>query len=145
MVATKVYQLFPEEPENAPAHIAQFAQFWAMYPRRVAKRDAEKMWIRLTRQEQQDAIKALPAHIRYWQQAGRTMETTPHAATWLNGHRFEDELPEGATTPMQQVVLCCECRQPLTGGWMTTNKGKRCDTCTTSNDQPQQKGRHHGS
>lgn len=130
MGTTKVYQLFPEESTATP-----FDAFWKQYPRRVARRDAEKMWIRLSRQEQQAAIDALPAHIKYWQQAGRTTETTPHAATWLNGHRFEDELPESATTPMQQVAMCCQCHKPLTGGWMTTNKGKRCDPCSELNER----------
>lgn len=70
-----------------------FADFWAMYPRRVAKRVAEKAWSKLTPEEQRAAVIALPDHIRYWRQTDRSDELIPHASTWLNQGRWEDELP----------------------------------------------------
>lgn len=71
-----------------------FADFWAMYPRRVAKRVAEKAWSKLTPDEQRAAVMALPDHIRYWRQTDRSDELIPHASTWLNQGRWEDELPQ---------------------------------------------------
>lgn len=72
----------------------QFAAFWARFPRRVGKRDATKAWARLTDPQRAKALEVIERHVAYWQKAGRTSETIPHPATWLNGWRFEDELPE---------------------------------------------------
>lgn len=69
-----------------------FDDFWATYPRKVAKKDAEKMWRRLNAAQQQKAVDCLPTHIRIWNAEGRDKSVIPHAATWLNGERFEDEL-----------------------------------------------------
>ena len=68
-----------------------FADFWALYPRRVARRAAEKAFDRLTDEEKRAAVQALPAHVRHWR--GKSVEYIPHAATWLNQARWEDELP----------------------------------------------------
>lgn len=69
-----------------------FEQFWAIYPRRVAKKDAEKMWARLTPDQKWLALQAMPLHVRYWQAANREPDRIPHAATWINGERWNDEL-----------------------------------------------------
>ena len=69
-----------------------FEDFWNIYPRKVAKKDAARAFMKLTPEQQFAAIQSLPMHIRYWTAAGRTKETTPHAATWLNGERWTDEL-----------------------------------------------------
>jgi len=72
--------------------MTEFSEFWVLYPRRVAKKDAERAWNRLTEAQQVAAILALPAHVRYWNIVGRTKETTPHPASWLNGERWDDEV-----------------------------------------------------
>jgi hypothetical protein len=71
---------------------ATFQEFWAAYPKKVARLDAEKAWNRLTPMDRFTALQALPIHVRYWQIAGTAKEFMPHAATFLNGRRFEDEL-----------------------------------------------------
>lgn len=87
-----------------------FADFWAIYPRKVAKKDAERAWVRLTPEQRFSAFHALPMHVKYWQAAGRTKETTPHAASWLNGERWTDELE------MPEIPAA-------DGGWWKTTKG----------------------
>lgn len=79
-----------------------FEDFWRKYPRKVAKKDAARAWSKLTPQEQFAAIHAIPVHVRYWAAAGRTNETTPHPATWLNGARWEDELEMPAAPEVEQ-------------------------------------------
>jgi len=37
-------------------------------------------------------MEALPQHIKYWQLKDTSNEFIPHASTWLNQARFEDEL-----------------------------------------------------
>lgn len=78
--------------------VNEFAQFWELYPRKVAKKDAETAWKRMTPEQKFAAIHALPIHVRYWNVSGTSKEYLPYPATWLNGERWTDELamPESA-------------------------------------------------
>ena len=69
-----------------------FADFWQIYPRKVSKREAEKAWNRASLADRDVALEALPNHIKYWQLKDTANEFIPHASTWLNQARFEDEL-----------------------------------------------------
>ncbi len=69
-----------------------FDEFWKLYPRKVSKRVAQKIWERMPKDEQQAALEALPVHIKYWRLKETDPEFIPHAATWLNQGRWEDEL-----------------------------------------------------
>lgn len=71
--------------------MTDFAEFYRIYPRKIAKKDAERAWSKLTPEQKQKAIDALPNHCRYWD-ATTTKEYIPYPASWLNGERFEDEL-----------------------------------------------------
>ena len=68
-----------------------FDSFWACYPRRVAKAAARKAWARLSPDQQAAAIIGIVA----WRPIMLTKdaEYLPHPASWLNGERWEDELP----------------------------------------------------
>lgn len=52
------------------------------------------MFARLPESDRVAAILALPAWRRVWAQRGDD-SYIPHAATWLNGERWTDELPQG--------------------------------------------------
>jgi hypothetical protein len=69
-----------------------FNQFYTLYPRKQGRRAAEKSWQRLSSQEQQDALEALPNHIEYWKLKQTEMEYICHPATWINQGRWEDTL-----------------------------------------------------
>jgi hypothetical protein len=69
-----------------------FDEFWAAYPRKVAKAVARKACARLTEQQQLDACKAIDEHCLYWETKETELEFIPHASTWLNAERWEDEL-----------------------------------------------------
>jgi hypothetical protein len=69
-----------------------FATFWQMYPRKVARKAAEKSWRKLSTDEQQLALQALPLHIQYWTAAGTEKQYMPYPGSWLNQARWEDEL-----------------------------------------------------
>lgn len=71
-------------------HAMTFDDFWSIYPRRVAKKAARKAWEKLSADQRRQAYEALPNHARMF--ANRAMEHVPHAATWLNGERWEDEI-----------------------------------------------------
>jgi hypothetical protein len=69
-----------------------FDELWGMYPRKVAKRVAQKSFERLTQTEQAQALEAMPNHINYWKSQDTQLAYIPHLATWLNQYRFEDEI-----------------------------------------------------
>jgi hypothetical protein len=69
-----------------------FDTFWELYPRKVAKAHARKMWARLSEGQRFAAIHAIPIHVRYWLAAGRDHERIPHPGSWISGERWEDEL-----------------------------------------------------
>jgi hypothetical protein len=69
-----------------------FDEFWMLYPRKVAKASARKAWQKLTETQQLEAAKAIASHCQYWKAKETALEFIPHAATWLNQERWEDEL-----------------------------------------------------
>jgi hypothetical protein len=70
-----------------------FEALWLLYPKKVARFDAHKAWNRLSESDRLSAIVGLVAWRQVWVRRGE-MQFVPHCATWLNGHRWEDELPE---------------------------------------------------
>lgn len=81
-----------------------FDQFYAQYPKKVARKDAQKAWARLSEEEKAKALQALPAHIRYWDIRGTEKQYIPYPASWLNGARFEDELDLADALPKTAIA-----------------------------------------
>ena len=84
-----------------------FEAFWAAYPRKVAKDHAAKAYARLKPDEplQRRILAALAAQVASEQWTRDGGRFVPHAATWLNGRRWEDEaaVPDLLTpAPMQR-------------------------------------------
>ena len=71
-----------------------FEHFFLLYPRKIAKKHASQMWARLTVEQQAKALEVIGRHVAYWQATGRAVDKIPHAGSWLNGWRFDDELTE---------------------------------------------------
>jgi hypothetical protein len=69
-----------------------FEQFWKQYPRKVAKRVAQRKFEALREDEQKLALEALPNHLKYWKTKNTEMDYIPHASTWIGQYRFEDEI-----------------------------------------------------
>lgn len=85
-----------EKPPKPPGAVAPgFGEFWALWPRKTAKAAAEKAWAKLAPDELLRAriSRAVREHAlsEDWRKEGGRF--IPHAATWLNGRRWEDELP----------------------------------------------------
>ena len=80
-----------------------FDEFWALYPKKVAKGAAIKAWAKLTEAEKEEALEALPNHLKYWKLKNTEKEYIPFPATWLNQMRYLDELdfepPKKPTLP----------------------------------------------
>lgn len=69
-----------------------FENFWSQYPKKVGKLTAKRSWEKLSQENQQKALEAIVEHRKYWTAKGTDWEFIPHASTWLNQERFEDEL-----------------------------------------------------
>lgn len=75
-----------------PADDSDFTAFWSAYPRKVAKPAALKAWRSAkSRPPLADLLTALDRHkgSEQWQAA----RFIPHPATWINGQRWDDQLP----------------------------------------------------
>ena len=79
---------------SPPCTPPKFECFWTAYPRKVAKAAALKAWEKLKPNPVllKTILEALEKQKRQpkWQEAGG--EFIPHAATWLNQRRWEDEI-----------------------------------------------------
>ena len=79
-------------PTPDPELSIEFSDFWGMYPRRVAKKDARKAWDKISPKLHTQIITALFEWSRIWKDRGE-IEYIPYPASWLNGERWEDEYP----------------------------------------------------
>ncbi len=99
------------EDEEAPqiASVdALFDEFWKVWPRKVERLTARKVYDRILTKLPAPAaaelhvriVAAAVAAARHWDTVEhRPLDKTPHAATWLNGERWNDELPAPGTPP----------------------------------------------
>jgi hypothetical protein len=71
--------------------LSSFERFWQIWPKRVAKADAEKAWTKLSWEDKARALAVLPDHISIWAERGDP-QFIPYPASWIRGRRFEDEL-----------------------------------------------------
>lgn len=81
-----------EMESQTESMIVDFSDFWGMYPRRVAKKDARKAWDKITPKLHNQILTALFEWSRIWKDRGE-IEYIPYPASWLNGERWEDEYP----------------------------------------------------
>jgi len=72
-----------DEPDDV------FDEFWSLYPRKVNKKKAQQAFDRLTKENQQKAIKDI-TH-RY---DDVNSQFIPHPTTYINGERWNDEMAD---------------------------------------------------
>lgn len=82
-----------------------FEVFWAAYPLRRSKADALKAWVKLNPSEQLQAsiLKAIAQQSQgedWLKEGGRFI---PHASTWLNGKRWDDEVFPGGSSTIHDI------------------------------------------
>ncbi|MEV7606100.1 hypothetical protein AB0N65_11730 [Paenarthrobacter sp. NPDC089322] len=83
----------------------EFDAFWGEYPRKVGKEAAKKAFAKALRLTSYGTIMEGVGNLRM-EVAGKDPKFTPHAATWLNAGRWDDE-PE----PPTQAII------PAAYGW----------------------------
>lgn len=87
-----------EERRDGDDGSRHFDSFWALYPRKVAKQDAAKAWakLKLKNGDFERVLAALAVAKQSDQWSKDNGRFIPHASTWLNGKRFEDDHHAGA-------------------------------------------------
>lgn len=99
----------------ADERVEAFEEFWATYPRRVARRAAEDAWIKACKRAPfADILAGLRARIAWWDRARTDRTLVPHPATWLNQDRWADEIeptPQAAAASIAQGNADAEARQ----------------------------------
>lgn len=88
------YSISPKAPsKGAKKDWPGFDAFYAAYPRHTGKAAALRAWNKLEPDQelQQQMLEALKKQKRLPQWADDNGRFIPHPATWLNGHRWEDE------------------------------------------------------
>lgn len=83
-----------------------FEQFWSAYPRHEGKQNAQRAFDKLNVDE--ELLAKILSAIERQKQSSQWKENggqyIPHPATWLNGHRWEDETQTyTATRPIRAV------------------------------------------
>jgi hypothetical protein len=72
--------------------VQDFDQFWALYPKKVAKADARKAWLQTKdiRPELTNLLSAITSACKTesWMKSGGAF--IPYPATWLRGERWDD-------------------------------------------------------
>lgn len=90
----------PTPRKRGEASAEGFAEFYGPYPRKQDRQSAERAWNKLKPdpdlRAKINAAVALQAKSEQWRRG-----IIPLAATWLNGRRWEDEMP----TPASGVVM----------------------------------------
>lgn len=70
--------------------LTRFDEFWVLYPRKVEKAEAKKVWAKLKLDTVADAV--IAGAKRYAAEvSGKEPQYTKHATTWLNRRCWEDE------------------------------------------------------
>ena len=81
-----------------------FERFWEAYPKKTAKLEAEKAFIKLNVNDGllDTMLTALEKQSSQWQQ----VQYIPYPATWLNGKRWNDELEPINTNKLPESYIC---------------------------------------
>ena len=83
----------------------QFKKFWSLYPRKVARVAAERSWKKLTLKEIKSIFEVYHDHLIRWRYT--EIQFVPHASTWINQKRWEDELepiPDKKSNPIYKNI-----------------------------------------
>jgi uncharacterized protein YdaU (DUF1376 family) len=87
---------------NNQEYIDRFDIFWKQYPRKVAKPNALKSWLKIKPDDV--VLKKMLDAINHQGLAGREMQFVPHPATWLNAKRWEDEVATASSGSYEWFV-----------------------------------------
>jgi len=83
---------------NNHISIDQFEAFWKIYPKKVSKENAKKAWIKIKPND--ELIAKITKAVKDQKLSDREQQFIPHAASWLNAKRWEDEIAGTTQKPL---------------------------------------------
>ncbi len=91
------------------SQLASFSAWYSLYPRKVARKAAEKAWARIATSP--EVIEQIMAGLRAQLQTMslKDKQFIPHPATWLRGKRWEDSSLEFSQRDKPRVIACEKC------------------------------------
>ena len=89
---------------------SDFQEFWFIYPRKIAKQDAIKAFRKVPPAKLSEILKAVEAQKQSKQWLKDNGAFIPHPATWLNGERWNDEVPV-LTKEQEAIQLVEQCKK----------------------------------
>lgn len=102
----------PPKPKRSRSSVPDqyphdFEEFWKVYPRREGKGDACKAWQRLTLPQKRKAYVALKGQLSALESKRRDPrgDFCPHAATWINQGRFDDDVSVAAAPSRDKIIF----------------------------------------
>lgn len=100
----RVYELFPRL-QCAPKG-DMFKDFYAAYPRKVARAEAEKAFIQqvLKGFDPAEIIEGATFFAEYCRKKGTDRDFIPHPASWLRGERWADEEIQDCRPPSKEEI-----------------------------------------
>jgi len=94
------HELHHTERPHCENATSDFETFYSAYPRKVSRANAERAW-KKQKCVLSEVMPALEKQKKLWNDP----QFIPHPASWLNGRRWEDELPSGNRTTSTQVKV----------------------------------------
>jgi hypothetical protein len=123
----RIREQIQEGNRSSTALRAAFDQFWAVYPRKTAKDVAWSVWLRL--KPNSETVAAIMSAVQVQAKNWNDPQFIPHARTWLNQKRWNDEV-----TPMRQVPTFVSRREPWVCPHLTECSSERiCANATACN------------
>lgn len=92
--------------EETEKQAERFERFWAAYPRHEGKKKAEESFKKVCQDD--TMLETILQALANWKRSEQWMEDggryIPHPTTWLNGRRWEDEVPRFRHDPKNTVI-----------------------------------------
>lgn len=82
--------------KNTSSKPGGFEVWWKLYPRKVGKADAQRIYDRLLREDTATELELLGALRAQVARLGKDLRFCPYPSTWLNQHRWEDPSMNGS-------------------------------------------------
>lgn len=93
LLKQQTHKTTPKDNSKRDGH---FSIFWSLYPKKIAKSDAEKAFIKINPDDilLETIVQAIDKQKQSEQWKKDEGKFIPYAASWLNKKRWEDEIPE---------------------------------------------------
>lgn len=93
---------YKNRKEPSIKHDSGFDEFWAKYPRKVAKVSARNVFVMIMKKDDAPQLSDLLVAVDRYAQLGLEIKYVAHPATWLRQQRWLDEIPETSPKPTQK-------------------------------------------